>query len=90
MPALNFKKGTRMQSNENNELIHKVSKLFKRTPANEKEAVLIVNHGELAYILSALRAINMYQISCEEVLIATVKKRKAGNNSPSSQTSGKE
>lgn len=90
MPTLNLKKGARMQSNENNELLYKVSKLFERTPANEEEAVLIVNHGELAYILSALLAIDMYQRACEEILIATIKKRKAGNNSLSSQASGRE
>lgn len=87
MPALNFEKEIKMSRNE---LLDRVAKLFKETPSNATEVTLTVNHGELAHIFSTLFAADVSQRACEEVLLATMRKRKAERKDLSNQTDGKE
>lgn len=87
MPTLNFKEEIKMSRNE---LLDRVGKLLGETPSYAKEVTLTVNHGELAHIFTTLFADDVSQRAREEVLMATIRKRKAERKSLSDQTDGKE
>lgn len=59
------------------ELLNRVSALFEKANPKAENLQLTLSHGELAQILVALKVTDYHNQVSQEVLIQTIKKRKA-------------